>query len=1548
MENFVKKFQRSIAGIGLIALLASFVSFASVASASTFSDVDSDHYAFDAIDALSDMGVMTGYADGTFGAEDSITREQVAKILVEAFVGGVDSSAVRTCTGEVSSWAEGYMATANMYGILEGAGSELLCNSSLSPNRAEMAKMTVEAAGLTGTTLGSDIFPDVSTSDWFDAYVGVAYEKSVVNGYSNGNYGPADYVLRGQSALMTYNAMYPVSRVDEEEPTGEDATVQVSLSDDSPEADTIPSNATSVAMASFDFTAEGDDAVIDSLVVHQYGISNVSTSTVYLYEGSERLTSGTSVNSSTHEATFNHLDVAVDEGDTVTLTVRMDVQDMGTSTGEVGFELESADAVDANEAAVEGDFPVTADKFSLSTTDAGTVTVLKNGTIDDAQVGEDDAIVSKFQLSLSSTEGGLVKEVGLYLAGTISTADVENLRLYVSGDDEEALATAETTDDLDVVRFDLGDGYAMEKGATKSFYVLGDFNTGRTGDTVTFYVDQDTDVVVEGDLYGYGLSVNRRGYDGGTDSSAETAGTCTGASSDCAYQTLEGGDITITSSGPAATDIAVNGKDVTLMDFTVTSVADVTFDNFPVALTASEDTSDDTEGLLNGTTSNFTDIKVVDSDTGDLVEFSSSVDASSFTTAAIGGTVIDDTSTDTDDTISYYLWTDNWEVSAGAEYNLALKVDVANTSTLNNMTLVGSLPLDTTYPTMKDVNNKTLTNSSVLVPTSTIAGRTMTIKSPSLTLSLASTPSGANTYVKGSQDVSFVGLVFACGKASDCEVTDVTLQGYLDDNSTPSTWKTVAAGDDNDTALSTYVGSVSLVDIDENVIATAGITSTFTAVFDNISDWTIDAGDTEIIYVKGDISTNAFANSETESIGFGISSATNVTAYDEDGNSFSPTGTPNATSPSVYVVTAQGGTLTFSVNSSTPKQDILVAGTTDVEISKFTVTGTREAFLIDSLSVNNRQSDYTNAALKDYDDNIVNLYLEYEDEDGVTQTTDPTPLVDGTAQFSGLTMWVPKDDSADVTVYADMNTVTDGADVGTYVELTLAFNNLNATSQGSSDTYNASKLDATSALLSIGTITWTQVGGGVNGYELSAALDRSTVAAGGSTTLTVDTVGVDTYDVPVGTLLCVDDNNGGTCSAEDIYVVTASTDSGDYDTLTVMKVDDAGSGAGTYDDGDDVLISIPAQGGYLTATNRMFVYETKPTLALASGSPSGTRTPSATDNAFAFTVTADSREKIQINTSVDFATCVAGTGATVTSATQTTATVDGSSCELTAVDTNTDSVLYANTADLSTYGYVSFWFRWHDDSASGALPMAALSVAVADANDGTEDHTTAVAATNVPGSPTVFDEDTWYFVKDVAMPTGTTSADVFIGLQFTDVTNILDDAADDVFLDQVRVYNQKIEIDLTSDGDFDRTYNQGSSCATAGSSGCPVVAYLQDNGSTVATGYVDTVAVDLTSDGAEDATNGTSATVTFVPTTTEGLIEIAKGATKTYTVVLSTLDLLHEDTGENDPLTFSINAGSVSETTVTAGDFWWHDTNATVRWIGKVANTTLNSNTVTY
>ncbi|MER2088917.1 MAG: C40 family peptidase [Sporosarcina sp.] len=87
---------------------------------SDFSDVTADHPNFNAIVAVADAGIFSGY-DGKFNPNGEMTRAQLAKVLVEAF--GLEG-ATQTSFKDVPKehWANDYINTLYHHGITTGYG----------------------------------------------------------------------------------------------------------------------------------------------------------------------------------------------------------------------------------------------------------------------------------------------------------------------------------------------------------------------------------------------------------------------------------------------------------------------------------------------------------------------------------------------------------------------------------------------------------------------------------------------------------------------------------------------------------------------------------------------------------------------------------------------------------------------------------------------------------------------------------------------------------------------------------------------------------------------------------------------------------------------------------------------------------------------------------------------------------------------------------------------------------------------------------------------------------------------------------------------------------------------------------------------------------------------------------------------------------------------------------------------------------------------------------------------------------------------------------
>ena len=62
-----------------------FSAFIIPAFAGPFSDVPSDHWAYDAVNNLKQKGIVVGYPDGTFGGDKLFTRYEMAMVVARMY-----------------------------------------------------------------------------------------------------------------------------------------------------------------------------------------------------------------------------------------------------------------------------------------------------------------------------------------------------------------------------------------------------------------------------------------------------------------------------------------------------------------------------------------------------------------------------------------------------------------------------------------------------------------------------------------------------------------------------------------------------------------------------------------------------------------------------------------------------------------------------------------------------------------------------------------------------------------------------------------------------------------------------------------------------------------------------------------------------------------------------------------------------------------------------------------------------------------------------------------------------------------------------------------------------------------------------------------------------------------------------------------------------------------------------------------------------------------------------------------------------------------------
>lgn len=169
MKNIIKT--------GLVAVI-SFTPLISIAQAA-FPDVPADYIYSDAINYVQSEGIVGGFSDGTYRPEDSITRAEFIKILINSnyeinneFLSDIE------CT-EIEAWASG--AGGSYYGGFD-----------------DVEDYYPE------TYSGSDLLPEEGNK--FAKYICTAKMENIISGYSDGTFRPDNPITFGEASKIISNA----------------------------------------------------------------------------------------------------------------------------------------------------------------------------------------------------------------------------------------------------------------------------------------------------------------------------------------------------------------------------------------------------------------------------------------------------------------------------------------------------------------------------------------------------------------------------------------------------------------------------------------------------------------------------------------------------------------------------------------------------------------------------------------------------------------------------------------------------------------------------------------------------------------------------------------------------------------------------------------------------------------------------------------------------------------------------------------------------------------------------------------------------------------------------------------------------------------------------------------------------------------------------------------------------------------------------------------------------------------------------------------------
>lgn len=171
-----------------------------------FADMDASHWASAAVNTLAEKGVVSGDENGNFRPNSTITREEFVKMVVVAF--GVKNAENNFVFLDVfdSDWYFECVGAAYEAGIVNGI-SDGFFGINKPITRQDAAVILKRAADYAGIALNekraySGFNDENKISDYAAEAVNTLYRSGVIDGMDDGEFKPADFCTRAETAKM--------------------------------------------------------------------------------------------------------------------------------------------------------------------------------------------------------------------------------------------------------------------------------------------------------------------------------------------------------------------------------------------------------------------------------------------------------------------------------------------------------------------------------------------------------------------------------------------------------------------------------------------------------------------------------------------------------------------------------------------------------------------------------------------------------------------------------------------------------------------------------------------------------------------------------------------------------------------------------------------------------------------------------------------------------------------------------------------------------------------------------------------------------------------------------------------------------------------------------------------------------------------------------------------------------------------------------------------------------------------------------------------------
>ena len=194
--------------ISIIMLLITLVFSTTIVFGARFNDM-SGHWAEKVVDEMATKGILNGFEDGTFKPNESVTREQFAKILVESLKIEEKENNIIFQDVEEGRWSKDYIERASKYLTIgyTNDGRRYFMPTEYAI-REEIATAVVKACGLENETPNYNLLKQFSDeykiSDVLKKYIAIAIEHGIMQG-KGGYFDPQSGLTRAEACQLIYN-----------------------------------------------------------------------------------------------------------------------------------------------------------------------------------------------------------------------------------------------------------------------------------------------------------------------------------------------------------------------------------------------------------------------------------------------------------------------------------------------------------------------------------------------------------------------------------------------------------------------------------------------------------------------------------------------------------------------------------------------------------------------------------------------------------------------------------------------------------------------------------------------------------------------------------------------------------------------------------------------------------------------------------------------------------------------------------------------------------------------------------------------------------------------------------------------------------------------------------------------------------------------------------------------------------------------------------------------------------------------------------------------